>query len=322
MTFFRKHMMLVVGGGIALVLLLLTGFLVLRFSGEYSRVENELQNSQAALNRLQARNPFPSPENVERVQDRRSELQHYLGDLLEGMSVAQVRPEPIERAAFPSDLDRASRRLRQVAVEHQVRLAPGLAFGFERYGAGNLPMQEHVARLVVQLRTLEALVGVILRNGATELISVEREVFDVERAQEGIVEPVRRRPGADLVAAPATVVDPRGVPGLFTKEVFTITFSGTDPGVREVINQLVASPMITVIRRLELRSDLALGTTSPAAQLSERLRPRDTGRQPGQVPVAADAPEDRIIAGRERVRVTMQVEVYSFEQGAWPEEGS
>ena len=328
MTFFRKYMGLLVGGAIALVLVIVVSVLLFKFRSEYARVQSDLQASLMTLERLHQRSPFPNVDNVARVRENLYELEEYLDMLLGTLSRQQIVSEDMERAAFPSEIERTVRRLRASASEKEIRLAEGLAFGFDRYAAGNLPSQEHVPRLVVQLRTVEALCSLLFDARISELVSVEREVFDVERTQEELFDPgAVRRPGRApaVVAAPATRVAPEGVEGLYTKERYTLTFFASDQAVRDAVNSMIESPMLMIIRNLEMRNEMGLGGISASARLEARLQPRDTPRPgaPGQAPRETVQPtlrDDRLVAGRERVRVTMQVDVYRFEHDEGVEE--
>jgi hypothetical protein len=321
MTFFRKYMVLVVGGSIALVLILIVSALLFKFRGEYARVQSDLQSSLTTLERLHQRNPYPNRENVERIESNLIELEDYLDTLIASLSRQPVLVEDMERAAFPAAIERTASRLRALAREREVAVADTVAFGFQRYSAGNLPMQEHVPRLASQLRTIEALCTLLIQSGISELVSIEREVFDVERAQEEVAPPgAVRRPGRTpvVVAAPPTPVAPEGVEGLYKKERFTLTFFASDLAVRDVLNSMIASPLMMVVRNLELRNEMGLAGVSPQARLAARLEPRETTRPaaPGQPPRETTRPalhDDRLVAGRERVRVTMDVDVYYFE---------
>lgn len=314
-------MILVVGGAIALVLIVGVSVLLFKFRGEYARVQSDLQTSLVSLERLHQRTPFPTAENVERVRSNLKELESYLDTTLNILSAGQVETEYMERAAFPVEIERTSRRLRAMAAERDISLAEGVAFGFERYAAGNLPMQEHVPRLVVQLRTVERLCTLLFESEISELVHVQRKVFDVERTQQDLMDQAGSRRGRTeaVVAAPATPVQPEGVEGLYTKERYTLDFFATDQALRDVLNGFVRSPMLMVVRNIELRNEMGLGGTSPAARLASRLQRPDPARPgaPGQEQEAARPlqHDDRVVAGRERVRVTLTVDVYRFEHG-------
>ena len=329
MSFLRKYLFLVVGGSIALVLLLVLSMLLFRFQRRYEGVRTDLQTHEARRDGLYGRNPFPSAENVERLRDNLEEMEAYLDGLLGTLSADQPEPVDMERAAFPAAIERTTYRLRDLAEEQQVRLRADLAFGFARYAAGNLPVREHVSRLVVQLRTIDMLCTLLLTSEISELIRVEREVFDAE---------VRRPREGDLVAragtVPAAPVDgvserPEGVEGLYTKERYTLVFLASESALRSVLNRLAASPTLIVVRRLELVNELALDG-SAADRLAARLQPaadRQRGVRPERPVPGEGQPlrhEDRVVAGRERIRVTMELDVYRFQHTVEPDsvEGS
>ncbi len=327
MNFVRKNIGLVVGGSIALVLVVIASTLLVRFRGGYVRVQRELDSNLNQLERLQQRDPFPSDENVVRVSESLSTLQNYLDDTLQVLTTGQLEGLDMERAQFPPAIELTARQLRAMAREADIEVPTDLVFGFQRYAAGNLPVQEHVPRLVTQLRTIEALVGVLFRAQIRELLDVEREVFDVEQTQVRTREEgMRRGMFEEDVVEPTTRVRPRGVEGLYTQERYTLRFVADDHAVRDVLNRLAVHPGLVVVRSLELRNEMARDGAGAARRLADRLERREVRRAEPTATERArreeterDAQpllhEDRVVAGRERVHVIMMVDVYRFEQG-------
>ncbi len=322
MSALKKYMVLIVGGSIALVLAIVVIVLLVRFSGEYARIQRDLQSNLRTLEQLHNRDPFPSMNNVEMIESSLLNLENYRDSVLVTLAAAQPEIEDMERAAFPPRMERTAQRLRELAREQNIRVADPLDLGFGRYAAGNLPAQDHVSRLVSQLQTVEHVITVLFEAGISELVGVEREVFDVERTQADPADTAasRRRGVAevDTVAAPVVRVDPEGVEGLYTRERFTIVFFADDLALRQSLNALASDPILMVVRNLELRSELGLGGVSPTARLASRLQPRETREgAPARTPeTESERPvlhEDRVVAGRERVRATMTIDVYRFE---------
>ena len=324
MSGMKKYVVLIVGGSIALVLAIFVIVLLVRFSGEYARIQRELQSNLRTLEQLHNRDPFPSVDNVEVIESNLVSLENYRESLLMALSAAQPEIEEMERATFPPRMERTAQRLRQLANQQEIRVADTLDLGFGRYAAGNLPVQEHVSRLVSQLQSVEHVVTVLFEAGISELISVEREVFDVERMQPEPTDVAasRRRmaTAADTVAAPVVRVDPAGVPGLYSRERFTIVFFADDLALRQALNALASDPILMVVRNLELRSELGLGGVSPTARLNARLQPRESAAREGATTRPGEPElerplmhEDRVVAGRERVRTTMTIDVFRFE---------
>jgi hypothetical protein len=332
MSFFRKYLFLVVGGGIALALLLLLSLLLFRFQRQYESVRIALQTHEARRDDLHRRNPFPSAENVDRIRDNLEDMEVYLDGLLTVLSAQQPEPVEMERAAFPAEIEQTTYRLRELAADRHVRLREDLAFGFARYAAGHLPVRSHVGRLVVQLRTIDMLCTLLLTSEISALIQVERDAFDTEapRQMEGLVRrdtrPARTAPGTGVPEGPA------GVEGLYTRERYTLVFLASEPALRSVLNRLAASPTLIVVRRLDLVNELAL-EGSAVDRLAARLQPVAERQRGGRLDRRVDSEpaagqplrlEDRVVAGRERIRVTMELDVYRFQHSMEPDtaEGS
>lgn len=322
MSFLKKNMGLIVGGGIALVLLIGALALLVRFRGDYARVQRELTGNVNRLENLQQMDPFPSEENVDRVEQSLQVLQRYRDGLLDTLASGQPLAERMERAEFPAAIERASGRLRNLAEQSGVELPDNMVFGFQQYERGNLPLQEHVPRLVTQLRTIEGLVALLFSAEIAELTEVEREVFDLEQVREDDFEG-RRGFFEEEIEQPAARIAPHGMAGLYTRERYLLQFWASDTAVREVLNRFAASPSLIIVRSVELHNEMARDGTSPARRLAERLERREGRRRDGAerriTERSEDAPpllhEDRVVAGRERVRVTLVVDVYRFEHG-------
>lgn len=326
MSFFKKYALLLVGGVVALVLLCVVAFFMFKFRGEYVRVQQDLQSNLTRLENLHQRDPFPSEENVDRLNQNLHELENYLHSMLDALSAQQPEGEAMERAEFPSEIERTTRRLRSLADSKGVEIAEGVAFGFQRYSAGHLPVEEHVPRLVVQLRSVDRLCELLFNAEIRELRAVQRDVFDVERSREHEEPTARRTRRMEEPEPPETGVarrEPRGVEDLYTRERYTFEYKATDRVLRDVLNRLAANPALIVVRKLEVENELATGTRSAAARLTDRLRPSEARRPPRsserdgeEIDVEERQPlrrEDRVVAGRELLHVEMIVDVYRFE---------
>lgn len=347
MSFFKKYALLLVGGVVALLLLCVVAFFMFKFRGEYVRVQQDLRSNLTRLENLHQRNPFPSEENVDGLNRNLHELENYLYSMLDALSAQQPEVEAMERAEFPSEIERTTRRLRSLADSKGVEIAEGVAFGFQRYSAGHLPVEEHVPRLVVQLRSVDRLCELLFNAEIRELRTVQREVFDEERSQERsrereelTVRRTRRMEEPELLEVGVQRREPRGVEGLYTWERYTFEYKATDRALRAVLNRLAANPALIVVRKMEVKNELATGTRSAAARLTDRLRPAEA-RQSLR-PDARDREalrlrdgekldgeegqplrhEDRVIAGRELLHVEMIVDVYRFEYSDGSEDPS
>lgn len=326
MTFLKKHMVLVVGGSIALVLALLVLVLLVISSSKYADIQGELRRYQATLENLHQRNPYPSIENLELVQDDLANLEQHLADTLITLSRQQPEIPPMQRIEFPPHNERTALRLRAMAARGGVRIPASVDFGFGRYTAGHLPDAAHVPRLLSQLQSIDRICTILIQSEVNELISVQREVFEAEPVvtreqampQRGGRQP---QPRAEWEEPEPDRDAPPGVPGLYTKERFRVEFWASDEALREVLNRMASSDILMIVRNLQLRNELAIGGDNASMrasdQLAERLRPRvEEGRSGSSAPrqdLGPASQDDRVVAGRERIRVEMSLDVYRFE---------
>lgn len=325
----RKNMVLIVGGGVAGVLLLITLFMLFRFQRRYEGVNSDLRASQQRLDALYARDPFPSEENVLLVQTNLGVLQTYFDGFYGELKTGQIEPVKMEPAEFPLLLGKTMERLRAKAGEAGVALPPRFAFGFEHYAVGALPNAGDVPRLVIQVKTVEELCKILFGSKISEMVSINRQVFEAGVVPAGGDEwgegrRGSRRRGAGQQQSP--VADESGesqeyvdASGLFSREHYVVTFKGKDAAVVEVLNRFARSKMFVVTSRMDMVNEV------PIPKVQAALTPAVVVTKPGSggamvAPVAgpkAEAPmhEDRIVAGRESVKATLELDVYRFIAG-------
>jgi hypothetical protein len=318
----RKHKLLVAGGA-ALILTLAAMFILYRFYKAYDRVSMDLQSAMGQLRSLQERAPYPSRENAALVRTHLVIFQNYFDGLFNILRQGQIEPVETEAAKFTPLLRdgilRVSRRAREVGV----MLPATFDMGMERYKRGDLPSRTDVPRLVVQLKTLEALCGLLIDAKVTEIVSVKRSIF--ERGTDSQETPTGNAGRWSRGGAPAPEASPaRPMPaettdssGLFSLEPFTIEFKGPERSVWNILNALIKSPLFTVVTSIAVVND------NPAPNMAAKQpasAPPSSDVMPGTPPAAADAKqplevktrEQTVIAGREIVKVVLDVDVYRF----------
>jgi hypothetical protein len=326
----RRHLGLIVAGGISLVLVLVLAVLLVRFQREYQRVRSGLQAAESRLQRLYERVPYPSEANVAIVQTNLAALQDFYQKLCETLRLGQIDPIIMEPADFPPLLDRTIKRLYEKAREGGVKLPPRFAFGFERYALGSLPNKEDVARLTVQLRTVEKICEVVFKEKVNEIAGVERVVFEkgvIERTEGG----GRRRGYAESEVPDRSAEEWKDPSGLFARETYTMSFVASDAAVVSVLNALAKSGLIAVVSSVELVGEVpqvkapesvtASGATPSTSQGVAAPPPSADSLLGGAAPAAPAAKEpppheERIVAGRAMVKASIQIRVYRLLSGA------
>jgi hypothetical protein len=317
----KRHMALVVGGGICLVLLIGALVVLFRFQGEYARVTGELAARRQRLEQLHLRDPYPSADNVERLTKNRATLKHFFRALMTNLGRGQVNVQAMEPADFRQLLDSTLHQLQVAARTNGVGLPPQFPFGFERYQRGLMPDPKHIGRLAVQLKTVDRVCRLLYEAKVSEIESITRETFDETQEIEAPVDSGRRRGAAPPPTVAAAPPDTGG--GLYQKEMLTVNFLAREPAAWTVLNKLAANPLFTVAREVEMTNEKKVGDVSgaptrvtAAAAASALAGPRPVAT-PGLAPELAAPPppaehKDRLIAGTERVRVRIRLAVYRF----------
>ena len=319
----RRHLGLIVTGVICTVLAIVLLVLLVQFQREYQRVRSGLHSAESRLQKLYGRDPYPSEVNVAVLQSNLVALQDFYVELCKTLKLGQIDPAAMEPADFPPLLDRTIKRLYERARDGGVNVPARFAFGFERYALGSLPNKEDVARLTVQLRTVEKICELVFKNRVTELTGVERTVFE-----KGVIERsglIGRRRGyvEEEQESSESVPEWRDESGLFARETYTIKFVASDATLMNVLNELAKTGLIVVVSSVEALGEVpeakavaaVASTTTPTRVVGTAVTPvlgMGDGTASGTEAPSKEPPphEERVVAGRAMVKATIQVRVY------------
>jgi len=319
----RRYMGLIIACGIALVLAVIALIMLIKFNSTYQRVRKDLVSTTSRLNRLYGRDPYPSPENVQMVQSNFTVLQGYFDNLFTLLKKGQINPEKMQRADFPLLLNSTITNLYEQAKRAGVRLPERFTFGFERYTKGALPNPEDVPRLVMQVRTVEQLCDLLFDAKVSDVFSVKRTIFE-KGLVESKGESTGRRSGrhrswddqndSEVEDSAKEWVDPSG---LFARETYTLEFDASDTAVTSLLNLMGRSPLFLSIAQIELLNDAPLPKVEPLKEEAAAAQTGGIGRTTEGLPISknnelASTREDRVVAGREKVKITLQLYVYRF----------
>ena len=327
----RKHMPLLVGGLVVLLLAIVLFYLLFSAKGRYADGFARLTSIQSQLQRLTNRSVFPSESNVLSMGKQQEIYREYLDGLRGSMKKGQAAAEPITRDRFRQLMEETLRQLVNDARTKSVTLPVNFAFGFQRYAEGNLPAEEEMNRLVDQLGSVKVLCEILYDAGIGELVSVDRTVFEKD-AQIAPVEEefgrrsARNRPEA-AAAAPSVelATDPLG---LYTKEHYVLSYRAQDAANRKALDRLAQGSPFTVVTKVEIVNSARPAVTTPqpeeeAAPASAPAPVSTAGWQsPGaSAPVAKPEAEIlprelRIVAGQELPNVRLEVDLYRFAETA------
>lgn len=314
----RKHMILAVGGGVAALLLLGAIVLLLRFQGQYGAVSSDLRSALDRVQQLNNRDPFPSTQNIAIVRGNLETLEAATRQLQETLQRGQLEGDAIEPAEFAPLLERVTKRLMSRADESGVALPEKINLGFARYAAGELPVTSAIPRLVVQLKAVEAICGILFQSRVSQLISIEREVFEGSdtSGEDVAVEGRRRRVGTSAAPA-APSLPPPATNDLYVVERLNVSFTARETAAWDVLNALTRAPLFLAVVDLQMENVAAaagdIGKKRPPAPIgTEQAIQQGTARYPSH--------DERVVAGRELVRVNIVIDLYRFASGVMKEE--
>lgn len=334
---FRKNILLLTGGGVCLALLAGALVMLFKYRDEYTRVATDLESSQQRLEQLHRQDPFPSKENVAQVRKNHEVLEQFFDSLVEDLQAAQVEPEDMEPVQFRQLLESTTAQVRQEAGD-AIKLAGDYSLGFDVYQKGALPKPKHIQRLVVQTKTISALCRLLFKAGISELTSISRDQFDLEERQ--VAEQPQtidrraallQRRGAAARRRGAPAPSPREAPGrhaeeddgLFEKETIELGFIAREEAVWNVLNELAKTKLFAVVTEVQMMNEKRVAVERMATNREEparRIGPApvtpalgftmDAQAEAEPVEAVPLSHDERIIAGHERVRVNLKVDVY------------
>jgi len=312
----KRHTFLITSVSVLSVVACGVLYLLLQNRSAFNESKQKLEAAEGQLDRLRAGQPYPSPENVNVVDQNRKALAEFAGELRGKLRSGQVHPLEVEPAQFP--LEATFTRLNRLARANGVTVEANSVYGFDLY-VGAIPKREHVQRLTIQLQAVEKLCGVLLTCQIDQLLNVTREVFEeVKPAVEISPVPTRRGRRGRGREQPEEVKEVGVKPGevsassLYEVEKFTLSFATQPDAAWCLLNRLATLDMFTLVKSINLKglspADLekAVFAKKPKGEDSLELG------QPTITLQEMTSHEERLVAGRDRVEVTLDLEMYRF----------
>ena len=333
----RKHMPLLVGGLVVLLLSAVLFYLLFSAKGRYSGGSNDLALVQGRLQRLSGRAVFPSEANVQTVGKQLEIYQEYLDGLYGAMREGQRAAKPVDRDGFRRMLEEGLGSLMNEARTKSVAIAPDFAFGVQRYIAGNPPAEEDLPRLVDQFSSIADLCRILFEAGIGELTAVERTVFEKDAQTAPVEEEFNRRSARNRPDPAAVAVNTElfsDPDGLFTKEHYVLAYRAQDAANWKVLDRLSKEAPFVVVTKVEITNPARPAVAAPKTEkpkASAAPTPVSTAgwKAAGSSVGAAGAKEEesilprelRVVAGQELPNVRLEVDLYRFAEVAVAEEG-
>ena len=296
-------------------------FFVVRSGRTAQAARSEVDSAQQDLERLYAKQPFPSTTNAV-IERKNADLIRDVGyrALNDVLRHGQVEPLSMSPGRFKDVLIATRNHLEDAARDRDVELTERFAFGFGAYLGKEIPRPADVARLSQQMLMVSNICMALFESGIRALTVVEREQFEGGGTAPGA--PRRRRTlrhgdtgSARRAAAarPANLKNPNaGVLGdndLYVPWRFRVAFDAKESAIFEVLNRLARDEQYVVVDEIAWRNSQS-GVREPVdpyvAAAADLLLPS------GQRKVKD--PQDRIVSGRREpvLPVTLQLSVFYF----------
>jgi hypothetical protein len=227
----------------------------------------------------------------------------------------------VQAAAFPPMLERTVKRLRRKAEESGVTVPADFSFGFKRYLLGQLPQQEDISRLVIQLKTIERMCNMLFEAGITELEFIARDAFDErdEQKAEDQAQATRRRsrrrrvPKTKQESQSDALSREQQVTDLYSDEPFAVSFRANESAFWALMNTLDSASTFIVVSSMEISSDVPEIDLEKIAAARQKEAEESAGT--ARMAQLSEDFESRVVAGREHLSVNLDFEVYRFRDG-------
>ncbi len=340
---FRKNSTLIVGGGVALLFLIAALVFLFISRGSYLENRDAYESTRRKLDQLNNRNPFPSSENVDLLKENLALLTNNFDGLREKIEAAQIPVEAIEPARFAPMLEAAISDVLERAAAAEVTMPSVAGLGFKDYAEGKLPPNDPkvLARLVVQVRALQDVIGAALDAGVSSIDQLQRDDFELRAAPEPEPDPRGSRRGRgrrDTAPVRQKVAARSYIPGVpmpvenpeYQIERFAIGITGREFALWGFVNKLLASDIIYSIADITLentrREELGkpVDMTARLTALQNAARTAAQARQSpmgGMAGASANPPEltwsdvskeQRYAGGRDLIKATLVVDMFRF----------
>ncbi|MEI7899732.1 MAG: Amuc_1100 family pilus-like protein [bacterium] len=257
---------------------------------------------------------FPSQENVLRVSEDQKALEAWLVTASNLVHQGDLQITKKSPTGFKQTLQATVRKLSsRPGMIKGKGAAAEFNFGFDKYlgTSDSLPDPEHVEQLSQQLTIIDRLCNELFAANILSLVTVTRETFDEQEADQPRKRNKPNRPGRldDTTRDPVSGVGVSTGNEFFSKQRFSFEFRARSAAFADVLNRLAAIDLFVVVAEIEFRK-----TEDP---LAKRAPKKKEGSADGSVAVdpATLSHVERIVTAPELeppVSVKLDIDVYSF----------
>lgn len=284
MKWFKENPFL---AGLAVITVLICGgltFMAVQAMTQYNDTVAAYNDSVQKLHTLQNRAPFPSKENLDKLQGMEKEYKQELSNLRTKLVKLEppLRPD-VKPQQFQDELRVAVDELSKKASTAGVSIPKDFYLGFNQY-VNSPPPDRAAPALARQLAVINLILNHLIDFKVHSIDGLERRQLPEEgpaNAQKGGGASVERYP-------------------------FDISFTTEQSRFRVAFNSLLTGDQFLLVRAVSVQNTVQEG---PAIAQPDQNQAGGAAPQPGAEDKAKDL---NVIFGREMVKVTMRLEMIHF----------
>lgn len=284
-------------------------------SGELQSAQGEAGTAAANFDQYSKKEVFlPNRANVKTLTNNIATMTDQLDPLIKtvlqapGNDLASV--QPIDTVTWKRDLDDQVRGLTSAAKLHGVTIPNNFYFGFSRYLNTN-PAEEATAALTRQEKGIDA-ISTILINAPVHSITDVKRTYEEDAGSPGNGGGLNGgRTDSDMLVGNAQ----EAPGGVYTTYPFQIDFDSDTESFRKVVNGLMQSPYVFVIRSVEVQNEKLQSpkiTDLDAMAGSSASNTSVVNSSPGQVAAAQSTVGPQFLFGNEILHIRARVDMIEW----------
>jgi hypothetical protein len=306
----RSKRVFATGGGVGLILLVVAVLYLFCNLTAYRFQTRFLDQQYSRLAELKTRTPFPSLDNVAVEQKNLAIVEGMASKAGDGLMFEADERVELDIAEFSARTQEVIEGFRKRAAAATVVLSENLEAGFAEYASGGaIPDVDQVPRLSRQLFSIEKIADILIQCGVSSIDALTRDSFEKPPVELSAVYSRRHAREISLRIDPMECSEEPST-NLYASERIGVVFTAKEATVWAVLEQLVAAPHVMVVRDFSHKTETDILSYQPGDLKESAI----TSKEVEGLLAKKHSPSraERIIAGTEQVRVSLEIEVYDF----------
>lgn len=321
MSWIRENRFLAVLIGVVVVAGAALAVMLVLAYGRFAEISDSYNKSQRELTRLKNAEIFPSPANVEALEEQREIYGEEVLTLRRQLAEIEYPLEDISPNAFQDRLRAEVSEIEKQAASRNVVLPEGFYLGFDQYQT-ELPRPGAAPALDRQLDAVKLLADRLMEFGITELHYIRRAPLPEESGNP----PAPPAPEGKRGRNSNNKGEPR-TGQLYSKQILDFGFRSSPSVFQDVVNAIAQAEAFLVVRTLSVRNEMQEGPLKSETPQVSASRPTpetsalnalfgETGGAEAGTDGENAAERLQFLVGQEKVDVELRLEIIDFTEPA------